>query len=43
MGWGVTPLPQGPNWFALPDGLCIEIVQATGSAVAQALAIDPRA
>ena len=40
--WDVTALPQGPNWLALPDGLCIEILQATGTAVADALAIDPR-
>lgn len=40
--WGVTALPQGPNWLALPDGLCIEILEATGTAVADALAIDPR-
>ena len=40
--WGGTALPQGPNWLALPDGLCIEILQATGTAVADALAIDPR-
>jgi catechol 2,3-dioxygenase-like lactoylglutathione lyase family enzyme len=40
--WGVTALPQGPNWLRLPDGLCIEILQATGTAVADALAIDPR-
>ena len=41
--WGVTTLPQGPNWLRLPDGLCIEILQATGTAVADALSIDPRA
>lgn len=41
--WGVTELPQGPNWLRLPDGLCIEILQATGTAVVDALAIDPRA
>jgi catechol 2,3-dioxygenase-like lactoylglutathione lyase family enzyme len=41
--WGITTLPQGPNWLRLPDGLCIEILQATGTAVADALAIDPRA
>ena len=41
--WNVTELPQGPNWLRLPDGLCIEILQATGTAVADALAIDPRA
>lgn len=41
-GWGVTALPQGPNWLRLPDGLCLEIIQATGTAVADALVIDPR-
>ncbi len=41
--WGVRELPQGPNWLALPDGLCVEILQANGTAVADALAIDPRA
>ena len=25
--WGVTELPQGHNWFALPDGLAIELMQ----------------
>jgi catechol 2,3-dioxygenase-like lactoylglutathione lyase family enzyme len=41
--WGVTHLPQGRNWLRLPDGLCLEVMQAHGSAVVQALAIDPRA
>lgn len=41
--WGVKALPQGPNWLQLPDGLAIELMQATGNAVAQALAVDPRA
>lgn len=41
--WGVTTLPQGRNWVALPDGLCVEIIQASAGAVAQALAVDPRA
>ncbi len=41
--WGVTELPQGPNWLALPGGLNVEVLQATGSSVADALAIDPRA
>ena len=40
---GVTALPQGRNWLALPDGLCVEILQATGDSVARALAVDPRA
>jgi catechol 2,3-dioxygenase-like lactoylglutathione lyase family enzyme len=41
--WGVQELPQGPNWLALPDGLNVEILQAAGTSVADALAIDPRA
>jgi catechol 2,3-dioxygenase-like lactoylglutathione lyase family enzyme len=41
--FGVTELPQGRNWLALPDGLAVEIIQATGNSVAAALAIDPRA
>lgn len=42
-GWGAKALAQGPNWLQLPDGLAIELMQATGSSVAQALAVDPRA
>ena len=41
--WGVTELPQGRNWVALPDGLCIELIQASPGAVAAALAVNPRA
>ena len=41
--WGARPLPPGANWVQLPDGLAIEFMQATGDAVARALAIDPRA
>lgn len=41
--WGVQELPLGSNWLALPDGLNVEILQATGNSVSQALAIDPRA
>ncbi|NLG49884.1 MAG: VOC family protein [Chloroflexi bacterium] len=26
--WEVTQMPQGNNWFALPDGLVIELVEA---------------
>jgi len=40
---GVTRMPQGRNWLALPDGLCVEVIQATGNSVAAALAVDPRA
>ena len=42
-GFGVTTLPQGRNWLRLPDGLAVELIQASGDAVAQALAIEPRA
>jgi len=26
--WGVTEMPQGHNWFTLPDGLALELMQA---------------
>ena len=26
--WGVTEMPQGHNWFTLPSGLTIELMQA---------------
>jgi hypothetical protein len=41
--WGVKPLPQGSNWLQLPDGLAIELIQASGTSVADILAINPRA
>lgn len=41
--WGVKELPQGRNWLALPDGLAVEILQASGTSVAEALAVNPRA
>jgi catechol 2,3-dioxygenase-like lactoylglutathione lyase family enzyme len=42
--FGVTEMPQGRNWLRLPDGLAVELMQATpASCVAQALAINPRA
>lgn len=40
--WGVTELPQGRNWLALPDGLELELIQAHADSVAQALAVQPR-
>jgi catechol 2,3-dioxygenase-like lactoylglutathione lyase family enzyme len=40
---GVKQMPQGRNWLALPDGLCVEVIQATGDSVAAVLAVDPRA
>ena len=42
-GWGVTALPQGSNWLQLPDGLAVELIQASPGAVSKALAVDPRA
>jgi catechol 2,3-dioxygenase-like lactoylglutathione lyase family enzyme len=41
--WGVTELPQGRNWLALPDGLAVEVIQASAGSVGAALAVDPRA
>lgn len=40
---GATSSPRGHNWLLLPDGLCLELMQASRvAAVGQALAIDPR-
>jgi len=41
--WGVKELPQGRNWIALPDGLQLELIQAYGTGVAEALAAKSRA
>ena len=41
--WNVKALPQGRNWLQLPDGLAIELIQAHGNSVAEALAVKPRA
>jgi catechol 2,3-dioxygenase-like lactoylglutathione lyase family enzyme len=41
--WGVKALPQGRNWIALPDGLQLELIQAYGNGVAEALAAKSRA
>jgi catechol 2,3-dioxygenase-like lactoylglutathione lyase family enzyme len=41
--FGVTELPKGRNWLRLPDGLVIELMQASPpGAVADALAVNPR-
>lgn len=40
--WNVTPLPQGRNWLQLPDGLAVELIQASPGSVAKVLAINPR-
>jgi predicted enzyme related to lactoylglutathione lyase len=41
--WKVKPLPQGRNWLQLPDGLALELIQASGNSVVEVLAINPRA
>jgi catechol 2,3-dioxygenase-like lactoylglutathione lyase family enzyme len=41
-GWGVQTMTQGRNWLRLPDGLALELIQASGNAVAEALAVQPR-
>ncbi len=41
--FGVTEMPQGRNWLRLPDGLAVELIQASpASAVAQILAVNAR-
>jgi catechol 2,3-dioxygenase-like lactoylglutathione lyase family enzyme len=40
--WGVSELPQGRNYLALPSGLSLEIIQAAPGSVAAALAVKPR-
>jgi catechol 2,3-dioxygenase-like lactoylglutathione lyase family enzyme len=40
--WEVQALPQGRNWLQLPDGLALELIQAQGDGVAQALAVKSR-
>lgn len=39
---GVKEMPQGRNWFSLPDGLSIELMQASKNSVEEILKIDPR-
>ena len=41
--FGASEMPQGRNWLRLPDGLAVELIQASPGAVAQALAVNPRA
>jgi catechol 2,3-dioxygenase-like lactoylglutathione lyase family enzyme len=41
--WDVQELPQGRNWLQLPDGLALELIQASGNSVAEVLAVNPRA
>jgi catechol 2,3-dioxygenase-like lactoylglutathione lyase family enzyme len=40
--WGVRELPQGRNWLELPDGLAIELLEASPGAVARAAQVKPR-
>lgn len=41
--WGVKELPQGRNWLQLPDGLAVELIQASAGSVSAVLAVNPRA
>jgi len=41
--WDVKALPQGRNWVQLPDGLALELIQASAGSVARVLAVNPRA
>ncbi|MDD3937200.1 VOC family protein [Rhodoferax sp.] len=40
--FGVTAMSQGRNWLRLPDGLAVELIQASLGSVAHALSINPR-
>ena len=40
--WEVKEMPQGRNWVELPDGLCIEVMQAARQSVTEALNVQPR-
>lgn len=40
--WGAKETPKGRHWLQLPEGLVIELIQAHGNAVAEALAVNPR-
>lgn len=39
---GVTVLPHAFNWFQLPDGLAVELIQAAPGSVDAALAVKSR-
>ena len=39
--YDVEPMPQGNNWWQLPDGLCIEILQAKPGTVKDILDVTP--
>lgn len=39
--YDVKPMPQGDNWWQLPDGLCIEILQAKPGTVRDILDVVP--
>jgi catechol 2,3-dioxygenase-like lactoylglutathione lyase family enzyme len=39
----VSEMPQGRNWLRLPDGLVVELMQASPRSVEQALAVTSRA
>lgn len=39
---GVTHQERGRHWLVLPDGIVVEILQASPGAVAEAYAVNPR-
>lgn len=39
---GVVELPKGRNWIKLPDGLCLEILQALPGSVGEYCKVKPR-
>lgn len=40
--WGAVELSNGRNWLRLSSGLCLEVLQAKGEAVAEYWRIEPR-
>ena len=38
---GVTADPRGKNWLTLPEGFVVELLPASGTAVAVALTVHP--
>ncbi len=39
---GACEMVQGRNWFIIPSGLSVEVMEANNNAVERILAIDPR-
>jgi catechol 2,3-dioxygenase-like lactoylglutathione lyase family enzyme len=40
--WGVTALPKGRNWFALPEGVWVELMAGKSQEIIDVLAINTK-